>query len=319
MGYPSFGALLEKCALAEELGFSAFYASDHMHGVAGAPLDAPFLEPWTVLAGLAARTQTLRLGCLVAGVTYRHPSLLAKIAGTVDVISGGRVELGLGAAWSHDDHRAYGLDFPALRERLERLEEAVDVIYGLWTHERFSYDGRHYTLEAAPFAPKPVQQPPPLLLAGASPRLLDLAARRAHAWVSVSSPALARRCVGQIEAHCAEVGRDPAEIDYGQSFALLLSDDRARVAEALAARSRIPDSAGNSAQARSALDEEPAEERARASLLAGDPEQVLAQLRRYVEAGVNHFIFQTPPPIDVPMLRRFSEEIAPVLRAEAAG
>ncbi len=317
MGYASFDALLEKCAVAEELGFSAFYASDHMHGVASAPVEAPFLEPWTALAGLAARTRTLRLGCLVAGVTYRHPSMLAKIAGTLDVISGGRVELGLGAAWSPEDHRSYGLDFPGLRERLERLEEAVDVIYGLWTHERFSYDGQHYSIHDAPFEPRPVQRPPPLLLAGASPRLLELVARRAHSWVSVSSPALSRKCVEQIAARCTKIGRDPAEIDYGQSFALLLTDDSSRVDEVLLARRQ--GSGEHSAQARSALEGEPKEEGVRASILAGDPEEILSQLRRYVDAGVNHFIFQTPPPIDVPMLRRFSEDVARVLRAEVSG
>ncbi len=317
MGYGSFDALLEKCVAAEELGFSAFYASDHMHGVAGAPVGAPFLEAWTLLAGLAARTRTLRLGCLVAGVTYRHPSMLAKIAGTLDVISGGRLELGLGAAWSPEDHHSYGLAFPPLGERLERLEEAVEVIYGLWTHERFSYEGRHYRIDDAPFEPRTVQRPPPLLLAGASARMLDLVARRARSWVSVSSPGLAGRCVERIRVRCADAGRDPAEIDCGQSFALLLTDDDALVDEALEARRGLPGE--HRAQARITLEDEPEEEAVRASILAGNPDQVLAQLRRYIDAGVNHFIFQTPPPFDVEMLRRFSEEIASALRAEFPG
>ncbi len=315
MGYPSFDALLDKCLLAEELGFSAFYASDHMHGVAGAPLDAPFLEPWTVLAGLASRTRALRLGCLVAGITYRHPSMLAKIAGTLDVISRGRLELGLGAAWSDEDHVSYGLEFPPLRERLERLEEAVEVIYGLWTHARFSYQGKHYTLREAPFEPRPVQDPPPLLLAGASPRLLDLTARRAHSWVSVSSPALAGRCVERVRARCTELGRDPDEIEFGQSIALLLSDDAAQVEQALAARAGLTPTSGNRAQARTTLTDEPAEESAHAGLLAGNAEQLITRLRRYTDAGIRHFIFQTPPPLDEPMLRRFAAEVVPALRA----
>jgi alkanesulfonate monooxygenase SsuD/methylene tetrahydromethanopterin reductase-like flavin-dependent oxidoreductase (luciferase family) len=313
MGYASFGDLLEKCALAEELGFSAFYASDHMHGVAGAPVDAPFLEPWTLLAGLAARTSRLRLGCLVAGVTYRHPSMLAKIAGTLDVISEGRLELGLGAAWSPEDHHSYGLDFPGIRERLGRLEEAVDVIYGLWTNDRFSYEGEYYSVRDAPFEPRTVQSPPPLLLAGASPRLLDLVARRAHSWVSVSSPGLAGRCTQQIAERCAKVGRDPSEIDCGQSFALLLSDDASRVADVLAARSTV--SSEHRAQRRTTLDGEPDEEAVRAGILAGNPDEVIARLRQYVDAGVNHFIFQTPLPVDRAMLRRFSEEVVPAVRA----
>lgn len=314
MGYPDFASLVEKCALAEELDFSAFYASDHLHGVAGAPPDVPFLEPWSLLAGLAARTRRLRLGCLVAGVTYRHPAVLAKIAATVDVMSDGRLELGLGAGWSSEDHESYGLDFPPLRERLERLEEAVELIFALWTGEGRSFEGRHYRLRDAPFAPRPVQRPhPPLLLAGASPRLLRLVARRAQAWVSVSSPGLARRCIERIGAACRKQGRDPAEIEYGQSFGLLIRDDPEEVERALAARAGAPRPAGGLAQARSALDDEPAVDRAGASLLAGSPEQVRERLMRYVEAGVTHFVFQTPPPLDVESLRRFCDEVRPTL------
>jgi alkanesulfonate monooxygenase SsuD/methylene tetrahydromethanopterin reductase-like flavin-dependent oxidoreductase (luciferase family) len=311
MGYASFEALVDKCAAAEALGFEGFYASDHLHGVAGAPVDTPFLEPFTLLAGLAARTRRLRLGCTVAGVTYRHPSMLAKIVGTLDVISGGRAELGLGASWSREDHLAYGLPFPPLRQRLEQLEEAVEIVCGLWSGERFSFSGRHWQLCDAPFAPRPLQRPrPPLLLAGASPRVLALVARRAQAWLSVSTAAFARRCIGQIEADCARSGRDPREIEYCQSFGLLLSDSPAEVERALAARAAAGGSGTpDTAQARVALADEPPEVRARASLLAGDPDQLRAQLCEYVDAGVTHFILQTPPPFDAKSVERFQREV----------
>ncbi len=314
MGY-DFEGLVEKCALAEALGFEGFYASDHLHGVAGAPLQTPFLEPFSALAALAGRARGLRLGVLVAGVTYRHPGMLAKLAAALDAISGGRADLGIGAAWSREDHVAYGLAFPELRERLERLEEAVELIRGLWTHERFSFSGRHYRLVAAPLAPRPVQARPPILLAGASPRLLRLAARHAQQWLSVSTPRFAARCVAAIRAHALAIGRDPAEIAFAQSSALLLSDSRDEVARALAARSRTAAAAGpaggvaDTAQRRSALPDESPEERARASLLAGNPEELRAQLERYVEAGVTHFVLQTPPPLDARALERFRREV----------
>ena len=319
MGH-DFRGLLDKCALGERLGFEGFYASDHMHGVAGVPVQTPFLEPWTLLGALAGHTRALRLGVLVAGVTYRHPSMLAKQAGSLDAISGGRAELGIGAAWSREDHVAYGIAFPELRERLARLEEAVELIEGLWTHERFSFDGRYYQLVEAPFAPRPVQARAPILLAGASPRVLRLAAHRARQWVSVSTPRFAARCVDAIEAHCAAIGRDPGEIEFAQSSGLLLSDSPAEVARALAARSRPGASAASAggpvaiggadtAQRRNAAPDESPEDRARASLLAGNPEQLREQIQRYVDAGITHFILQTPPPLAAKALERFRGEV----------
>jgi probable F420-dependent oxidoreductase len=320
MGYASFEALVDKCAVAEELGFEGLYASDHLHGVAGVPVDVPFLEPLTVLAGLAARTRRLRLGCQVAGVTYRHPSMLAKVVGTLDVISGGRAELGIGAGWSREDHQAYGMEFPPLRERLERLEEAVEIARGLWTHERFSFAGRHWQLRDAPFEPRPVQRPhPPILLAGASPRLLALVARRAQRWLSVSTAAFARRCIEQIEARCAQLGRDPREIEYGQSFGLMLSDSPDEVERAISARVQAGGSGTrDSAQARTSLAGESPEMRARSSMLAGNPDQVRAQLRDYVDAGVTHFVLMTPPPLDIKMLERFRREVMDAFADERA-
>jgi alkanesulfonate monooxygenase SsuD/methylene tetrahydromethanopterin reductase-like flavin-dependent oxidoreductase (luciferase family) len=283
-----------------------------MLGVAGAPFDAAFLEPWTALAALAREVPSLRLGVLVCGVTYRHPSMLAKIASSLDAISGGRVDVGLGAAWSHEDHYAYGIEFPELRERLERLEEAAELICGLWTHERFSFSGKHYALRDAPLEPRPVQPRAPLLLAGASPRLLRLTARLAQQWVSVSTAAFAGECVRAIEAHCARIGRDPQEIEFAQSTAFLLSDSPAEVERALAARA-IPVGNGvpGTAQARTALPGESAQDRARGAILAGDAAQVRAQIQRYVDGGVTHFILQTPPPLDAAQLERFRREVVP--------
>jgi alkanesulfonate monooxygenase SsuD/methylene tetrahydromethanopterin reductase-like flavin-dependent oxidoreductase (luciferase family) len=319
MGY-GFPELVEKCAVAEALGFEGFYASDHMHGVAGVPVDTPFMEPWTLLTALSGHARRLRLGVLVSGVTYRHPSMLAKIAGTLDVTSGGRMDLGLGASWSREDHLAFGLEFPALRERLERLEEAVELICGLWTHERFSFAGRYYQLRDALLAPRPAQARAPILLAGASPRLLRLTARRAQQWLSVSTAGFAGQCVAAIEEHCRQIGRDPNEIEFAQSSALLFSDSPAEIERVLAARMQfgataktaggpVGSGAPGTAQGRIALPGESAAERARASILAGNPDEVRAQIQRYVDVGVTHIILQSPPPLDVKLLERFRREV----------
>jgi len=311
MGW-EFGPLLEKCKLAERLGFEGIYASDHLLGVAGAPYDAIFLEPWTALAALAREVPKLRLGVLVCGVTYRHPSMLAKIASSLDSISGGRVDLGLGAAWSPEDHIAYGLEFPELRERFERLEEAAEMICGLWANKRFSFSGKHYALRDAPLEPRPVQPRAPLLLAGASPKLLRLTARLARQWVSVSTAAFAGECVRAIEANCARIGRDPSELEFAQSSAFLISDSPAEVEAALAARiAGAINGAPGTAQARTALPGESAEDRARGAILVGNARQVREQIQRYVDAGISHFILQTPPPLDADQLERFQREIVP--------
>ncbi|MCE2390327.1 MAG: LLM class flavin-dependent oxidoreductase [Proteobacteria bacterium] len=316
MGYCSVQALVDKAQAVEELGYSAFYASDHLHGVAGAPPNAPFLEPWTLLAAIAAKTEKLRLGCLVAGVTYRHPAILAKLAATVDAISGGRLEVGLGAGWSSADHVAYGLPFPPLRERLERLEETLQILDGIWTRQPFSFDGAHYRFRDAPFSPPPVQKPrPPFLLAGASPRLLRLTARWADHWVSLSTPDFARSCIERIGRECRALGRDPAEIEHGLSIGLLLSSDPAEVERALRERALPAPAGAERAQGRTALEGESGEERARASLLAGSPEQVRERIGRYLEAGVTHFILLTPPPFDPGLLERFRDQVIRTLPA----
>ena len=313
MGFATFHEVLEVAKTVEDLGFSAFYTSDHLHGVAGAPLEVPLMEPWTLVAGLAAATSRLRLGCMVSGVTYRHPSMLAKVCGTIDVISGGRLEMGIGAAWSRDDHLAYGLPFPGLRERQERLEEAVEILHGLWTQDRYSYEGRYYQVREAPFEPKPVQRPrPPILIAAVSDRALRLAARRAQTWASVSTPAYAAQCIQRLEAFCAEEGRDASEIEYSQYTGLLLTDDPSEVDSVVGARVQAIEAAERrpvNAQVHNAIAGESVEAGVRGSLLAGTPEEVRQQIARYLAVGVTHFIIMTPRPFDRALVERFRKEV----------
>ena len=213
--------LQERVRFAEESGFGAAWVFDHFTVLYG-PRDGPCFEAWTLLAGLAALTTTIRLGALVTGVTYRHPSVLAAEVVTVDHISNGRLELGLGAAWHRQEHEELGIDFPPPGGRLSRLEEAVDVITALTTQTGATYEGRHYRLRGATYRPLPVQRPyPPLWIGGGGERrLLPLAARKADVWHGFGSvPELARKS-RLLDRLAEEQGRDPAAIRRSTSLSL---------------------------------------------------------------------------------------------------
>lgn len=217
----SWDDVLDSFLLAEELGFDHAWLVDHLLDTDGPP-SHPCHEAWTLLAAIAARTERIRLGVLVTSNTFRHPSILAKQAVTVDHISRGRLILGLGAGWHEDEHRRFGIDLPPPGERVDRLEEAIQVIVALMTEERVTFDGSHYHVIDAQLEPKPLQQPRiPLLIAAHRPRMLRLAARYADQWDTFPEIAgtatdgvtesVAER-VTRFDAACREAGRDPASI-----------------------------------------------------------------------------------------------------------
>jgi len=172
------------------------------------------LEGWTALAAVAQATKRLRLGCLVTGVTYRHPAVLAKMATTVDIISNGRLEFGIGAAWHEYEHRAYGIPFYTMKERQDRLEEAVQIIKALWTGAPATFQGKHYQLDNAPFLPPNVQKPhPPIMVGGSGPkRTLRTAARYADTVNLWGPPEMVQQSLEALEGHCRDVGRDFSQI-----------------------------------------------------------------------------------------------------------
>lgn len=217
----SWNELVRRARLAEEAGFDGAWVFDHFKPLYGAP-SGPCLEGWTLLAGLAAVTDTIRLGTLVTGVTYRHPSILATEAVTVDHISAGRLELAIGAAWFSQEHEELGIDFPPARERIERLEEAVQIIDLLMTTDGVTFDGRHYRLKDATYNPKPVQQPRPPLWIGASgeERTIPLAARYADVWHGFGSVKDLRRRIEVLDRSASQAGRDPAEISRSTSLSI---------------------------------------------------------------------------------------------------
>src|SRR5881392_1213256 len=191
-------------------------------------------DAWTTLAGLAARTTTLRLGTLVSPATFRLPSLLANAAATVDHISGGRIELGLGAGWMEREHRAYGFPFPETSERLEMFAEQLEIVHRLWTEDRVDFHGEHYTLEDAPAQPKPVQQPhPPLLVGGSGTRgTAEPAARFADEYnTPFVSPEDFARIRAKVVAACERVGRDPATMRFSTMTGCLIGTTRSEALE----------------------------------------------------------------------------------------
>jgi F420-dependent oxidoreductase-like protein len=199
---------------AETSGFDSIWVMDHLYQIEMVgPKEDPMLEAYTLLAALAARTKTASLGTMVTGVTYRNPALLAKIVTTLDVISSGRAILGLGAAWNDDEHAGYGYDFPPAGERLDRLEEALQITRAMFTEQTPTFEGRHYRIAQVLNNPKPIRGRIPILIGGGGEkRTLRLVAQYGDACNLFGDPDAVRHKLDVLERHCADVGRDPAEI-----------------------------------------------------------------------------------------------------------
>ena len=275
-------ALARAC---EEHGLEGLFRSDHYLSVFTDPARGS-LDAWATLAGLAAVTDRIRLGTLVSPVTFRHPSVLAKQAVTVDHISGGRVELGIGAGWHVPEHRAYGFDYPADRVRTDMLAEQLEIIHRSWSEAPLSFEGRHYRVEGLHALPRPVQDPhPPLIVGGhAGRRSASLAARWADEYNTVSATpeecAEMRRRVG--EAWEAE-GRDPATLQFSLMTGSVVADDRHELLERARAVMAVTRERGDPE----------AFLRARADTwVIGTPDQAGERLNELEEAGVNRVMLQ---------------------------
>jgi F420-dependent oxidoreductase-like protein len=203
--------LVEQWQTAEAFGFDAVFVFDHFTALYADP-DGPCLEASTLLSALALKTSRVKLGALVYGNTHRHPTIFAKEMTTIDHVSGGRLILGIGAGWNEREHHAYSIPFPGAGERVEMLDEAIQVIRLLFKEKRTTFDGRYYRLNDAPFAPKPLQEHVPIMVGGDRPRMLKLIAKHADIWDSGRSPDGVREGLATIAGHCAEIGRAPAEI-----------------------------------------------------------------------------------------------------------
>ncbi len=286
---------------AEELGATGIWVSDHLFlDRDSARTDC--LEAWTVLAALAQITTRLRIGTLVSCQSYRNPALLAKMAATVDVMSGGRLDFGIGAGWKGLEYRAYGYDFPAPGVRVEQLEDTIEICKRMWTQEKATYHGRHYRIDEAQCSPKPVQGRLPLWIAGSKPRLMRVIAEHADA-VNVGGfplPDAYAAAMRELEAACERVGRDVRTIARSHFGPMLLAETEARVDEIvrdLAERAKIT----------------PDEWRARRTGPVGTPDQVVTALRAYAALGVTYLIPVFPYGYDRECLRVFAREVIPAL------
>ena len=198
----------------DTLGYDTAWVFDHFMPIFSDPT-GPCLEGWTALSALAMASSRVRIGVMVTGNTYRNPAVLAKMATTVDIISSGRLILGIGAGWFALEHQQYGMTFPSMGGRLQRLDESLEMIKLLWTQDRASFTGRHYQLQDASFNPKPLQKPHPPILVGATGEniALGIVARHAQMWNSFGTPEVFRHKIERLTDHCERIGRDPATIE----------------------------------------------------------------------------------------------------------
>jgi F420-dependent oxidoreductase-like protein len=271
-----FDSLLEQVRAAEAAGFKLVSVMDHLYQIQGiGPVTDPMLEGWSTLSALARETTRVRLGTLVTGVTYRNPALLAKTATTLDVISGGRAILGIGAAWNDEEHLGYGFEFPPVRERMDRLDEALTIIQAMFTEERPSFSGTYYRIERALNVPRPIQPggPPILVGGGGEQRTLRIAAKFADIthWFPLGLETL-RHKNEVLEGYCEAIGRDPSTIERTMATPVLV--------------------AGTEAEARSYIEMVPPERRP--YVFAGTPAQAADALQPYLEAGFTGFTFNNP-------------------------
>jgi F420-dependent oxidoreductase-like protein len=268
-----FDRVVEQAQTAEQAGFSTVTVMDHLYQIPGVgPVTDPMLEGWSVLSALARETSRVRLGTLVTGVTYRNPALLAKTATTLDVISGGRAIFGLGAAWNDVEHQGYGFEFPPVRERMDRLDEALTIVRRMFTEERPSFEGSAYRIREALNEPRPIQPggPPILVGGGGEQRTLRIAAKHADMthWFAIGIDPL-RHKNEVLERYCAEIGRDPATIERTMGAPVVVAADES---EAQAFLERMPEDRRPFAQ-------------------VGTPEQMAGAMRPYLDAGFTGFTF----------------------------
>ncbi len=289
---------------AERLGYDWASVGDHFiaNPVFGARDTDSWNEAWTSLAALAEATSRIHIGVMVTSVGYRHPPVLAKMAATLDVISEGRLEFGIGAGYLETEYRMYGLPFPPAAVRLEQLDEAIQVCKSLWTKERSDFVGKHYTLTGAVCEPKPVQKPhPPVWVGGmGEKKTLRIVAEHADGWNAFPLPIpQMREKLDVLRDHCAAVGRDFDSISKQLGIRAIVREDPNEVEAELAhfaEQSQLP------------LD------RARQMAIAGTPAEVAESLLPYVEVGFDWFVLMERIPLDYDTLQLFMREVVPRLR-----
>jgi len=267
---------VERWQLFERLGYESAWLCDHL--IQPSRPNGPYFEAWTLLGGLAAVTEKIRVGILVTSNTFRYPQVLAKMAVTVDHISRGRLEIGLGAGWYEPEHTMFGIDFPETKELVDRFKEAVQVVDLMTREDTSSFDGRYYTLKGARSRPASVQKPrPPLVLGAFGPRMLKIVARYADTWNAFGTPTDMRQRNQMLDDYCREIGRDPETLDRSLYYWVPKADEDPWVSK----------------------------------------EAFYNVLEPYVDAGMNQFIFDQPQDHQIEMLEWAAVEALPKYANEA--
>jgi F420-dependent oxidoreductase-like protein len=276
---------------AEGYGFDSFWVMDHFHQIPNVgELREPMLEGWTTQSVVAGFTSKIRLGTLVTGIVYRHPSVLAKVGATLDVLSKGRLFMGIGAAWNVDEATAYGIPFPSVKERMQRLEEAVQIIRKMWTEESATFSGKFYQIRNAYCNPKPIQKPhPPIMIGGSGEqRTLKIVAKYGDACNIFGSVETMKKKLGILREHCRSVGRDYDSITKTKLGHVVIDRDKEKVAKAIKS---LP------------------EDRRREYAIYGTPEEVRRQVEAFRDAGVEYLIVNLEPDRELQALELFAQEV----------
>lgn len=297
----SYDEIAAVAAATEATGWDALWVSDHIMWDTDAT-ERNCFEAWTLLAALAAATSTLRLGTLVTCNSYRHPSLLAKMAAGIDVISGGRVDFGIGAGWKEEEYRAYGYDFPSIGTRQGQMSEAIDLTRLLWTEPYADFSGEHYQLERAVCAPKPVQAPMPIWIGGHGDNLLRIIAEKGDGWNMVFGRTLEelgdRHAV--LDRHCDELGRDPATVMRSVFLFTAIVDTQAQVTTLQEDLSRR---LGDVAERFMAV--------GTAAGLIGPADQVATSLADHLDLGFDRLHLLFPYGHEIEQIERFASDVFP--------
>ena len=292
----TYGDQLAVARAAEALGYSAFFRSDHFVAMSGDGLPGP-TDSWVTLGGIARETSTIRLGTMVTSATFRYPGPLAIAVAQVDEMSGGRVDLGLGAGWFESEHEAYAIPFPPLGERFDRLSEQLDIITGLWrtpVGETFDYSGTHYSIVDSPALPKPVQTPHPAIIigGGGAKRTPALTAKFASEFnMPFASLDDLTTQYGRVAAALASAGRAPDSLTYSAAFVVCAGRDEAEIARRAAAIGREVDELRSN------------------SPLVGTPDEIVDRLTAFADAGVQRVYLQVLDMSDLDHLELFAEVV----------
>jgi len=299
-----YSAMKQTVLECEKYGFDFVWIADHLQDISPSK---SYFESWTTLSALAAETRRIRLCTVLMNNLFRHPSLLAKMSATLDVISGGRLNLGIGAGWYSEECAAYGVPFPKPIERMQRLEEAIEIIRGLWTRDDFSFTGKYYTLKNANLNPKPVQKPHPPIWTGimhGKSRMLRVIAKHADAWTISSlylpTPTELQQMKENLDECCRELGRDPNQIQQALGVGCVIAEDENGVREKVEKFKPMSISVKDYS--------------AKQMRLEGTPQQLIEKLRAYTNIGVTCFVMNFADITTIEPVRLFSEKVMPAFR-----